>query len=149
MIRSFVCSLDEYGAEQRERLLQHWRSLQENIQPVSTRSSNSATSFLKNRSDGEDDEQAGGEWGICVNMPDTNVACDLPYYRANKQNIYRNFSTPKGHVLLINNSHFSSRTELRDRTGTAEDVQALDKLLRQLGYSPAEIHHNLSGIVKA
>ncbi|KAI1728273.1 caspase domain-containing protein [Ditylenchus destructor] len=74
---------------------------------------------------------------LSVDLPDVGSACQLDYYVANKQDIYRNFSKPKGLALIINNHRFRQDAPgqpLRNRDGTEVDKKNITNLLAQLGY---------------
>uniref|UniRef100_A0A914YLR6 Caspase family p20 domain-containing protein n=1 Tax=Panagrolaimus superbus TaxID=310955 RepID=A0A914YLR6_9BILA len=55
--------------------------------------------------------------------------------------VYRNFTSPKGLALIINNRIFDSHDE---RHGTEIDGKNIRKLLSDLGYKVEETRHNLS-----
>ncbi|PAV78361.1 hypothetical protein WR25_06196 [Diploscapter pachys] len=59
------------------------------------------------------------------------VAIKLPYYQKDKEMIYKNFSTPRGLVLIINNKEFD---QLETRYGTEVDEKKLKNLFEQFGY---------------
>ncbi|KAI1726960.1 caspase domain-containing protein [Ditylenchus destructor] len=74
---------------------------------------------------------------LSVDLPDVDSASKLDYYVGNEQDIYRNFSKPKGLALIINNHRFRQDAygrSLGNRDGTEADRKKITKLLEQLGY---------------
>nr|CAD2154763.1 unnamed protein product [Meloidogyne enterolobii] len=55
----------------------------------------------------------------------------INYYRTHKNEIYQNFSTPRGLALIINNYKFINK---QNREGTQVDEFSLCNLFKQLGY---------------
>ncbi|CAK5089073.1 unnamed protein product [Meloidogyne enterolobii] len=55
----------------------------------------------------------------------------ITYYKSHKNEIYRNFSTPRGLALIINNYQFINK---QNREGTQVDEFSLCNLFKQLGY---------------
>ncbi|PAV80489.1 hypothetical protein WR25_14982 [Diploscapter pachys] len=72
-----------------------------------------------------------------VKMREVTVASELPYYECEEdwKNIYKNFSTPKGLVLIINNKTFDY---LQERCGTDKDEKNLKWLFTKLNYEITE-----------
>uniref|UniRef100_A0AC35FXB0 Caspase family p20 domain-containing protein n=1 Tax=Panagrolaimus sp. PS1159 TaxID=55785 RepID=A0AC35FXB0_9BILA len=60
-----------------------------------------------------------------------------------KDEVYPNFSTPKGLALIINNREFA-HSQYNPRMGTEVDESNIRKLLVKLGYQVERTHHNLS-----
>ncbi|PAV87312.1 hypothetical protein WR25_09423 [Diploscapter pachys] len=71
------------------------------------------------------------EFEVKVKMCKTARAIELPYYQKDQEMIYKNFSTPKGLVLIINNKEFD---QLETRYGTEVDEEKLKNLFEQFGY---------------
>ncbi|KAF7625988.1 hypothetical protein Mgra_00009837, partial [Meloidogyne graminicola] len=65
------------------------------------------------------------------NVDANNINNILEYYKANKNEIYKNFSTPRGLALIINNYKFISKQK---REGTQIDEASLIKLFKQFNY---------------
>uniref|UniRef100_A0A915EM61 Caspase family p20 domain-containing protein n=1 Tax=Ditylenchus dipsaci TaxID=166011 RepID=A0A915EM61_9BILA len=65
---------------------------------------------------------------LSVDLPDTSSASQLAYYStpALQQDVYRNFSNPKGLALIINNYKFQQHNSfIRNRDGTEVDKRIL------------------------
>ena len=68
---------------------------------------------------------------LVVEMIDSNVINDVNSMVFDEQKVYKNFSSPRGLVLIINNRKFMQMTE---RVGTDIDESNLKNLFNQLGY---------------
>ncbi|KAI6179845.1 Caspase Recruitment and Peptidase C14 domain containing protein [Aphelenchoides besseyi] len=123
-------SLDKFGIEQRRVLIKSWRSHRAIDPPLVVDKSFEEQEIIE----------------VSVDYPDTTVASDLSYYKANRSHIYKNFSVPKGLVLLITNEYFRPSSGLSNRPGTARDAIALNELFQKLGYSPADVHQDVTGL---
>ncbi|KAI6208716.1 Caspase Recruitment and Peptidase C14 domain containing protein [Aphelenchoides besseyi] len=122
--------LDKFGIEQRRVLIKSWRSHRAIDPPLVVDKSFEEQEIIE----------------VSVDYPDTTVASDLSYYKANRSHIYKNFSVPKGLVLLITNEYFRPSSGLSNRPGTARDAIALNELFQKLGYSPADVHQDVTGL---
>ncbi|KAF7635974.1 hypothetical protein Mgra_00004695, partial [Meloidogyne graminicola] len=65
------------------------------------------------------------------NVDSNNINNILEYYKTNKNEIYKNFSTPRGLALIINNYKFINKQK---REGTQIDEASLIKLFKQFNY---------------
>uniref|UniRef100_A0A0N5AI38 CASPASE_P20 domain-containing protein n=1 Tax=Syphacia muris TaxID=451379 RepID=A0A0N5AI38_9BILA len=68
---------------------------------------------------------------LVVECIDNKNGNEITVKEFNEQEVYRNFSTPRGLALIINNRNF---TQMAERVGTDIDEHNLKNLFTQLGY---------------
>ncbi|CAD5217652.1 unnamed protein product [Bursaphelenchus xylophilus] len=76
-----------------------------------------------------------------INVDQADADTELRLYRCNKAHVYKNFSSPKGLCLVINNREFAVHPH---RSGTDVDEENITKLFSKLGYR-VETYRNLTG----